>query len=57
VADTALVFRLHELIAALDRRRRHPERPGEAEIASAAAELRAQAQARLVELEADPTAS
>ena len=57
MADTALISRLHELITALDRRHRRPDRPGEAAIARDSAELRAQALARLVELGADPAAS
>jgi hypothetical protein len=52
VADTALSDQLHELISALDRRARHPERPGEAAIAVEAATLRAAAVARLAEIDA-----
>jgi hypothetical protein len=54
VADTGLVSRLHELIAALDRRHPRPERPGEAAIARASAELRSEAIARLAALDAAP---
>jgi hypothetical protein len=52
VADTALAIRLHELIAAIDRRRPRPDRPGEAAIARDAAGLRAAAVARLAQMSA-----
>jgi len=45
------IIRLHELIAALDRRRPQPERSGEREIASESAELRERAVARIAQLE------
>ena len=54
MSDTGLAARLHELIAALDRRRPRPERPGEAAIARASAELRSEAIARLAALDAAP---
>ena len=54
MSDTGLAARLHELIAALDRRRPRPERPGEAAIARAAAELRSEALARLAALDPPP---
>jgi hypothetical protein len=46
-----LVVRLRELIAALDRRTRRPERRNETVIAAESAELRAQATKRIAELE------
>lgn len=54
MADTALISRLHEVVTALDARRRHPDRPAEAAIARDAAELRAEAVDRLVTLGAPP---
>jgi hypothetical protein len=54
VADTALISSLHEVITALDARRRRPERPAEAAIARDAAELRAEAVDRLITLGAVP---
>ena len=57
MADTTLIDQLHELISALDRRARHPERPGEAAIALDAATLRAAALARLAELDAVATSA
>ena len=51
MSDPALAGRLYEVIAALDRRRPQPQRPGEKAIARAAAELRRKALARLAELE------
>jgi hypothetical protein len=54
VADPGLVSRLHEVIAALDRRRPRPERPGEAAIVRAADELRSAAIARLAALDIPP---
>ena len=50
-ATRYLVLRLRELIAALDRRTRRPERRGETVIAAQSAELRARATKRLAELE------
>ena len=54
MADTGLVSRLNEVIAALDRRRPRPGRPGEAAIVRAAAELRREAIARLAALDVPP---
>lgn len=52
-----LLRELHELIAALDRRVPHIERAGEAAIARDAAVLRAKAEKRLSELEAQHRAA
>ena len=49
-STATLVHRLHEVIAALDRRAPQPLRSDEATIAQAAAALRREAIARLVEL-------
>jgi hypothetical protein len=48
---TILIGHVHELIAALDRRRPQPNRSDEPTIARQAAALRARALARLAELE------
>jgi hypothetical protein len=48
---TILIGHVHELIAALDRRRPQPNRSDEPAIARQAAALRARALARLAELE------
>jgi hypothetical protein len=50
-AGRHLIGRLHEFIAALDRRTQRPERQGETLIAAESAELRAQAVERIAELE------
>ena len=54
--DPTTVNRLHEVIAAIDRRVPHPERRGEAAIAHDAADLRTKALARLELLERRPPA-
>ena len=46
-----VITRLREFIAALDRRRPQPGRPGEREIAAESAKLREQAVAQIVQLE------
>ena len=51
VRDSATIGHLHELIAALDRRRPQPHRSGEAAIARLSAALRTKALARLADLE------
>lgn len=54
--DPTTVSRLHDVIAALDRRVPHAERRSEAAIASDAADLRTKALARLALLERRPPA-
>ena len=49
-----VITRLHEFIAALDRRRPQPERAGERQIATESAELRERAVARIAQLEQRP---
>ena len=49
--DSTDIRILHELIAALDRRRPRVQHPGEAAIARKAASLKASALARIAELE------
>jgi len=56
VNDPTTVSRLHDVIAAIDRRVPHAERRNEAAIPSNAADLRATALARLALLERRPTA-
>jgi len=51
VNDSADIRLLHELIAALDRRRPQVQRAGEAAIARNAAALKAEALERIAELE------
>lgn len=51
VRDATTIGHLHELIAALDRRRPQPHRSGEAAVARQSAALRIRALARLAELE------
>jgi hypothetical protein len=46
-----IISRLRELVAALDRRRPQPERPGEPEIAADSAKLREEAVTRIAQLE------
>lgn len=46
-----LITRLREFIAALDRRRPQPDRPGEREITADSAKLREEAVARIAQLE------
>lgn len=57
VSASANLRILHELVAALDRRLPQVEHAGEAAIARDAAALRARAQARIAELEHEPTAA
>ena len=56
LVNHSTVTRLHEVIAALDRRTPRPGHPAEAAIARDAADLRIQALARLAQLERRPIA-
>ena len=55
--DSVKIQNLHELIEALDRRIPQVAKAGEAEIARAAAALKAKALERLLELEQEPTST
>lgn len=54
MSNSTTIGHLHELIAALDRRRPQPHRAGEAAIALESAALRTRALARIAELEREP---
>jgi len=55
VTDSATIRILHELIAALDRRRPQAQRAGEGAIALDAAALKARTLERIADLELEPT--
>lgn len=53
MSDSTILARLHEVIAALDRRRPQPQRSDEIDTARQSADLRVRALARIAEIVAE----